>query len=118
MAKRKWTKIDCFKVGEKLAIFHLANSNNKLYLKNQFGINFWNKTFINCRKRLNELIPNCVEIIEKEFFFYCSDYSSFLSFFLSLDLPLHRHKDLKQKQKEEIPSSFLTPLFFFSFVVG
>ena len=68
-SKRKWTKIDCFKVGEKLAIFHLANSKNKLFLKNQFGINFWNKTFTNCRKRLNKLIPNCVEIIEKEFFF-------------------------------------------------
>ena len=31
-SKRKWTKIDCFKVGEKLAIFHLANSKNKLCL--------------------------------------------------------------------------------------
>ncbi len=65
-SKKEWTNIDCFQVGEKLAKFHLANKNNKLLVKNNFGLNYWKKTFKKFSKDFEYIIPNSYNIIYKE----------------------------------------------------
>ena len=68
-SKEKWNDIDCFNVGEKLAKFHIANFKNQLSLENQFSLNFWNEIFLKCKKQINHIIPNSVQIIENECYF-------------------------------------------------
>ena len=65
-SKKKWNKNDCFMVGEKLAQFHLANINNKLKARNNFSLNFWNKIYLNCFNKFNQVIPNSLKIISDE----------------------------------------------------
>lgn len=65
-SKKKWSKIDCYQVGEKLAKFHLANLNNKLSVKNNFSLNYWKKTFSICLNQINRILPNSFEIIKNE----------------------------------------------------
>ena len=73
-SKKKWNKSDCFMVGQKLAQFHLANINNKLKAKNNFGLNFWNKIYFNCFNKFNNVIPNSLETISHEINFVSSNW--------------------------------------------
>ncbi len=73
-SKKKWNKGDCFMVGQKLAQFHLANINNKLKAKNNFGLNFWNKIYFNCFNKFNNVIPNSLETISHEINFVSSNW--------------------------------------------
>ena len=65
-SRKKWSDNDCYTIGEKLARFHLANLRNQLSLKNQFSIQFWNQIFHKCKKQINNIIPNSIQIIESE----------------------------------------------------
>ena len=65
-SKKKWNENDCFLVGKKLAEFHLANINNKLRAKNNFSLNFWKKTYLNCLSKFNNVIPNSLKTIRNE----------------------------------------------------
>ncbi len=73
-SKKKWSELDCFKVGEKLAKFHFANANNKLNAKNNFAINYWRDIFKKCKNQLNELIPNSLNIITREINFISANW--------------------------------------------
>ena len=73
-SKKKWNKGDCFMVGQKLAQFHLANINNKLKAKNNFGLNFWNKIYFNCFNKFINVIPNSLETISHEINFVSSNW--------------------------------------------
>ena len=78
-SKKKWSKDDCFMVGQKLAQFHLANINNKLKAKNNFSLNFWKKIYLNCLNKFNTVIPNSLNTI--------SDEINFISFNWPKNLP-------------------------------
>ena len=107
-SKKKWSKDDCFMVGQKLAQFHLANINNKLKAKNNFSLNFWKKIYLNCLNKFNTVIPNSLNII--------SDEIDFISFNWPTNLPEGViHADLFPDNvffKEQKISGFLD--FYFS----
>ena len=65
-SKNEWSIENCFDVGKKLAKFHLANKYNKLSSVNNFSKGFWQQFFLNNKNKLNDVIPNCFEIIRKE----------------------------------------------------
>ena len=73
-SKKKWDKNDCFMVGQKLAQFHLANINNKLKAKNNFSLNFWNKIYLSCLNKFNNVIPNSLGTISDEINFISSNW--------------------------------------------
>ena len=73
-SKKNWSENNCFQVGQKLANFHFANKNNKLFSKNNFSIKFWQETFIKNSDKINQIIPNALNIIKEEIHFISSNW--------------------------------------------
>ena len=73
-SKTNWSKIHCYKVGEKLANFHIANINNKIIVKNNFGLEYWKNIFKKSLRSTYNMIPNSFNIIKKEMNFIESNW--------------------------------------------
>ncbi len=73
-SKKKWSELDCFKVGKKLAEFHSANANNRLNTINNFAVNYWNIIFKKCKNQIDNLIPNSFDIVTNEIDFISNNW--------------------------------------------
>ena len=66
MSKKKWSKKNCFEVGKELAKFHIVNKNIVTSNKNNFSLDFWNKTFNEYKNFISKKMPDSFEIIREE----------------------------------------------------